>query len=449
MKFVIIGGDAAGMSAASRAKRNRPDLDITVLEKSRDVSYSACGMPYNIADPMRDIDDLVVRQAEVFRQKQGINLLTGHEATAIDPEQRRVSGITDSGESFEVSYDRLLFATGARPILPDLPGIDSFGVFTLKNLTHGRAIKNYIHKYTVKKVIIIGMGYIALEMCESLLARGIKVDMIKPNSTFLPWMNPVLAEQVKKEVESKGITVMAGHKINKIERTGGRLIVQSENVVLMGDMILAAVGITPNSEIAAKAGIALGPGKAIAVDTNMRTSCKDILAAGDCADAIHVVTGNKAWIPLALRANRAGWAVADNVCGKTVSLSGITGTAIFRVFDMEVARTGLNEDEAKSAGFDPASVTIKTRSRAHGHSGFGTIWVYMVADRPSGRLLGVQMVGSEGVAHRINAPAVALLAKMKVNQYGQSDLAYAPPFGPVWDPTLTAANQLIKILQKK
>jgi NADPH-dependent 2,4-dienoyl-CoA reductase/sulfur reductase-like enzyme len=449
MKFVIIGADAAGMSAASRAKRNRPDLDITVLEKSQDVSYSACGMPYNIADPMRDIDDLVVRQAEVFRRKQGINLLTGHEVTAVDPGQQRVSGITDSGESFEVSYDRLLFATGARPILPDLPGIDSFGVFTLKNLAHGRAIKNYIHKYTVKKVIIIGMGYIALEMCESLLARGIKVDMIKPNSTFLPWMNPMLAEQVKKEVESKGITVMAGHKINKIERTGGRLIVQSENVVLMGDMILAAVGITPNSEIAAKAGIALGPGKAIAVDANMRTSCKDIFAAGDCADTIHIVTDNKAWIPLALRANRSGWAVADNVCGKTVSLSGVTGTAIFRVFDMEVARTGLNEAEAKTAGFDPASVTIKTRSRAHGHSGFGTIWVYMVADRSSRRLLGVQMVGSEGVAHRINAPAVALLAKMKVNQYGQSDLAYAPPFGPVWDPTLTAANQLIKILQKR
>jgi len=446
MKFVIIGADAAGMSAASRAKRNRPDLDITVLEKSQDVSYSACGMPYNIADPTRDIDDLVVRRAEVFRQKQGINLLTGHKVTAIDPEQQRVSGITGSGESFEFSYDRLLFATGARPILPDLPGIDSFGVFTLKNLEHGRRIKNYIHKYAVKKVIIIGMGYIALEMCESLLAREIKVDMIKPNPTFLPWMNPELAEQVKKEVESKGITVMAGHKINKIERTGGRIIVQSENVVLMGDMILVAVGITPNSEIAAKAGIALGPGKAIAVDANMRTSCENVFAAGDCADAIHVVTDNKAWIPLALRANRAGWAVADNICGEMVSLSGVAGTAVFRVFDMEVARTGLNEDEAKTAGFDPATVTVKTRSRAHGHSGFGTIWVHMVADRPSGRLLGVQMVGSEGVAHRINAPAVALLAKMKVNQYCQSDLAYAPPFGPVWDPTLTAANQLIKIL---
>jgi NADPH-dependent 2,4-dienoyl-CoA reductase/sulfur reductase-like enzyme len=448
MKFVVIGADAAGMSAASKAKRNRPDLDIIVLEKSQDVSYSACGMPYNIADPSQDIDNLVVRRAEVFRQKQGINLLTGHEVTAIDPVQQRVSGIIDSGESFEFSYDRLLIATGARPILPDLPGIDSFGVFTLKNLEHGRRIKNHIHKYGVKKAIIIGMGYIALEMCESLYVRGIKVDMIKPNPTFLPWMSPELAEQVKKEVESKGITVMTGHKINKIERTGGRLIVQSENAALMGDMVLAAVGITPNSEIAAKAGIALGPGKAIAVDANMRTSSENIFAAGDCADAIHVVTDNKAWIPLALRANRAGWAVADNVCGKIVNLSGVTGTAVFRVFDMEVARTGLNEDEAKTAGFDPVSVTIKTRSRAHGHSDFGTIWVYMVADRTSGRLLGVQMVGSEGVAHRINAPAVALLAKMKVNQYGQSDLAYAPPFGPVWDPTLTAANQLIKIINK-
>ena len=449
MKFVIIGADAAGMSAASRAKRHQPELEVVVLEKTRDVSYSACGMPYNIAEPDSDIDDLVVRTAEVFRQKQGINLLTGYEVTAIDPTSQRVSGITSSKESFEISYDRLLIATGARPILPDLPGIDSFGVFTLKNLEHGRAIKDYIHKCAVKKVIIIGMGYIALEMCESLHTRGIKVDMIKPNPIFLPWMNPELAEQVKAVVESKGITMMAGHKINKIERTGGRLIVRSEDVALVGDMLLVATGIRPNSEIAANAGIALGPGKAISVDTHMRTNVKDIFAAGDCADAIHMVTGSKVWIPLALRANRAGWAVADNVCQKMVSLPGVVGTAVFRVFDMQVARTGLNEDEAKAAGFDPATVTIKTRSRAHGHSGLGTIWVHMVGDRTSGRLLGVQMVGSEGVAHRINAPAVALMAKMNIHQYCQSDLAYAPPFGPLWDPTLVAANQLIKILGKK
>ncbi len=446
MKFVIIGADAAGMSAASRAKRNRPEMEITVLEKTQDVSYSACGMPYNIADPKRDIEDLVVRHADVFRQKQGINLLTGHCVTAIDPDGKRVSGLTAAGESFEYPYDKLLIATGARPILPDIPGINLPGVMALKNLEQGRAIKNYINDNAVKKVIIMGMGYIALEMCEALCALGIKVDMVKPNPAFLPWLAPQLADVVKSEVESKGVTVMTGHRIEKIEKTGNRLIAQSDAAALMGDMILVAVGVTPNSEIAAKAGIALGPGKSIAVDYNLRTNREHIFAAGDCADAVHMVASEKTWIPLALRANRAGWAVADNVCENPVSLPGVAGTAVFRVFDLEVARTGLNEDEARNFGFDPVSVTVKSRSRAHAHPGSATIWVHMVADRESKRLLGVQMVGMEGVAHRINAPAVALLARMRVDHYAQSDLAYAPPFGPVWDPTLTAANQLIKLL---
>ena len=211
-------------------------------------------------------------------------------------------------------------------------------------------------------------------------------------------------------------------------------------------MVLVAIGIHPNSELAKNAGMTLGPGGAIAVDRRLQTSDDAVYAAGDCADAIHVVTGEKTWIPLALRANRAGWAVADNVCGKTAELDGVAGTAVFKVFDLEVARSGLTEKEASRAGFDAVTVTIKSRSRAHAHPGSQTIWVHLVGDRQSGRLLGAQMVGPEGVAHRINAVAVALHAKMSVATFAQTDLAYAPPFGPVWDPMLTAANQLLKNL---
>ena len=446
MRIVIIGGDAAGMSAASRAKRTNPDLEITVLEQTGDVSYSACGMPYNIADAEREIDDLVVRAAHVFREKQGINLLTGHQARTIDSTDCTVAGVTSEGAPFNVPYDRLLIATGASPVLPRLPGIDAEGVMALKTLEQGRQIKGHLHAQAVDKVVIIGMGYIALEMCEALRARNIAVVMIKPRPAFLPWMPPDMARIVQDEVASQGVELFLGQSVKAIESTDRVLKVTCSDRVMEGGMVLVAAGVKPNSRIAQSAGIDLSINDSIAVDERLQTTVPNIYAAGDCADAVHVVTGQKTWIPLALRANRAGWAVADNVCGIAKKLPGIAGTAVFKVFDLQVARTGLNVKEASEAGFDPAGITIKSRSRAHAHPGADTIWVHMVGDRKTGRLLGAQMVGREGVAHRINAPAVALLANMSVEQFSQSDLAYAPPFGPVWDPLLTAANQLLKQL---
>jgi len=444
MKFVVIGGDAAGMSAASRAKRNNPDLDVTVLEKTMDVSYSACGMPYNIADPERKIEDLVVRQAHVFREKQDINLLTGHCVESIDTANMTVSGTSLHGNTFKFLYDKLLIATGGSPIIPDVEGFDLPGVMALKSLDDGRKIKAYIQFNNVKKVVIIGMGYIALEMCETLRARSIDVDMVKPRTVFLPWMEKELADVVKKEVELNNVNIYLEHQVEKIEGRDRKLHVICSDLSLETDMVLVAIGIKPNSELAARAGLDLGIKNAIAVNKKLQTSNKNIYAAGDCTDAYHVVTGEKAWIPLALRANRAGWAVADNICGKDAKLSGVAGTAVFKVFDLEVARTGLTVGEAKKFGFEPVKVVIKSRSRAHAHPGASTIHVQMVGDTKTGRLLGTQMVGKEGVAHRINAVAVALHNQMTVKDYCQTDLAYAPPFGPTWDPTLTAANQLLK-----
>jgi len=444
MKFVVIGGDAAGMSAASRAKRNNPDLDVIVLEKTVDVSYSACGMPYNIADSNREIDDLVVRRANVFREKQGINLLTGHCVESIDPVKRTVSGTSLQGKGFQFSYDKLLIATGGSPIIPDLSGFDLPGVMVLKSLDDGRKIKAYIKANTVKKAVIIGMGYIGLEMCEALRARSIEVDMVKPGPVLLPWMEKEMSDVVNKEVESNKVKLHPGHKMEKIEAESRHLKVICSDLILEADMVLVAIGIKPNSELASEAGLDLGVSNAIAVDRKLKTSDQNIYAAGDCADAYHVVSGKKTWIPLALRANRAGWAVADNICGKEVELQGVAGTAVFKVFDLEVARTGLTMEEAVDSGFEPAKVIIKTRSRAHAHPSASIIHVQMIGDKKSRRLLGSQMIGKEGVAHRINAIAVALHCRMSAEEYCQTDLAYAPPFGPVWDPTLTAANQLLK-----
>jgi NADPH-dependent 2,4-dienoyl-CoA reductase/sulfur reductase-like enzyme len=444
MHFVIIGADAAGMSAASRARRTLLDMEITVLEKTADVSYSACGMPYNIADQDRKIEELVVRQARTFREKQAINLLTGHCAEQIDTATKTVSGTDAQGTEFSVTYDKLLIASGASPVIPDLPGFDLPGVMPLKTLEHGRQIKAFIKKHSAQKAVIIGMGYIALEMCEALRKLGITVDMVKPRPVLLPWMPMEMSDIVKNEIISRGAALFAGHAVQKIEPSGDNLKVVCKDLSLEADLVIVAIGVTPNSQIAGEAGLTLGPEKAIAVDRALQTANPHIFAAGDCADAVHVVSNQKTWIPLALRANRAGWAVADNVCGKKTLLDGIAGTAVFKVFDLQVARTGLTASEASKSGFTPVDILVTTRSRAHAHPGSTPIKVHMVGDKPSGRLLGVQMIGREGVAHRINGPAVALHAKMTVEQFSQTDLAYAPPFGPTWDPMLTAANQLLK-----
>jgi NADPH-dependent 2,4-dienoyl-CoA reductase/sulfur reductase-like enzyme len=447
MRFVVIGGDAAGMSAASRAKRNEPDIDVVVLEQTRDVSYSACGMPYAIADGRRQLDELVVRRAEVFRQKQGIDLRTGHRVEAIDPQAKQIGGTTLEGRRFELAFDKLLIATGASARRPEIAGADLNGVMALKSLEDGRAIQALLAGKSARRAVILGMGYIALEMCEALRARGLAVDMIKPGPVLLPWLHADLAAIVRQELEANEVRLHMGRKLQKIESVeSNRLKVVSEGAELDCELVLVATGVAPNSGLAEKAGLQLGPQRSIHVDKTLATSCQDIYAAGDCADAVHVVTGRDVWIPLALRANRAGWAAADNVTGRPVELPGVAGTAVFKVFDLQVARTGLNVSEAREAGFDPVETVIQSRSRAHAHPGASTIHVQMAADRHTGKLLGAQIVGREGAAHRINAPAVALHAGMTVADFIQCDLAYAPPFSPVWDPLLTAANQLSKAL---
>ena len=403
-------------------------------------------MPYNIADPGRDIDELVVREAHVFREKQGIDLRTEHRVEVIDPSAKWVKGKNQGGKVFQLPYDKLLIATGASPILPDLPGFDLPGVLALKTLQDGRRIKQFIHEQNVNKAIIIGMGYIALEMCEALHTRNIGVEMVKPGPVLLPWMNGELARMVRQEVEANGIKMHLGHEVKKIEKKDEGLRVICSDLELEGQLVLVATGIKPNSQLAEEAGLELGPKNAIAVDRNLLTSDQDIYAAGDCADAFHVVTEQKTWIPLALRANRAGWAVADNVMGRKAELHGVAGTAAFKVLGIEVARTGLCVAEAEKFGFDPAEMVIQSTTRGHRYPGASPIGAQMVADRKSGRLLGAQLVGRDGAAHRINAAAVALHARFTVEQFSESDLAYAPPFGPTWDPLLTAANQLLKAM---
>ena len=389
---------------------------------------------------------MVVRKVAVFREKQGINLLTGHPVTHIDRAAKVVAGTTLEGKPFEAAYDKLLIATGAAPILPAIPGIEHPGVMVLKTLADGRHIKQYLNRRTVASTVIIGMGYIALEMCETLRTLGLEVAMVKPGPRFLPWLKEELAEVVAEEIKANGAAFYPGHRIARIENKSERLQVACEDLTLEADMVLMATGVYPNSEIAAAAGIELGPKKSIAVDRRLMTSDPHVYAAGDCADAYHVVTGQKTWIPLALRANRSGWAVADNVGGRNVELPGVVGTAVFKIFDLQVARTGLSRAEALATGFEPMEVTIKTRSRAHAHPGASTIhvtWSATGQNRPAaGR--------PDGGARRGGPP----------DQWPGGGASCADDGGPVqpirpvicpafrtdMGPMLTAANQLLKKL---
>ncbi|MFP4213605.1 MAG: FAD-dependent oxidoreductase [Desulfohalobiaceae bacterium] len=393
------------------------------------------------------MQELVVRPAQVFREKLGLDLRLEHEATRIDPQAKQVSGLEHNNSEFTVSYDKLLLATGADAIRPDIPGIEQEGVFVLKHLEHGRRILEYLDSRQPKQAVLLGMGYVALEMAEALRARNIRVSMLKPRPEILPWLHPELSRMVQQELEDNGVELYPGYRplqIQPLEQ--GLHLTCSPELSLDADLVLAAVGIAPNSDLAADAGLELGPNTAIAVDERMQTSDPNIFAAGDCADALHVLSGQRTWIPLALRANRSGRAAAVNILGGDARLTGVAGSAMFKTFGLEVARTGLSQKEAEQAGFTPVSMQIETPSRGHGYPGAGKLRVCLLAEQNSGRLLGGQITGQEGAAHRINTLAVALHNQMTVQDFAQCDLAYAPPFGPAWDPMLTAANQLLKKL---
>jgi CoA-dependent NAD(P)H sulfur oxidoreductase len=257
VRFVIIGGDAAGMSAASRARRNDPELEVVVLEQGRDVSYSACNIPYNIGDPTREIEDLVVRSAATFRKKLGIDLRTEHRVERIDRGTRTVIGRTGDGSEFSLAYDQLLIATGAEPVWPQFAGMDLDGVFVVKNLEHGRQIKHYLRSRQAERAVIIGMGYIALEMTEILAGLGLKVDLIKPRAGLLPWLDPNLAQPVRDLLVAKGVGLHDGHQIDRIVATGPYPTVISGTLELPADLVIAAIGVTPNAHLAEDAGLEL------------------------------------------------------------------------------------------------------------------------------------------------------------------------------------------------
>jgi NADPH-dependent 2,4-dienoyl-CoA reductase/sulfur reductase-like enzyme len=439
--FVVIGGDAAGMSAASKAKREQPERDVVVFERGEWVSYAACGMPYFVKGDVAEIDDLVTVIPEQFREERDIDLRTGHEVVDIDPEQRVVT-VEANGERYEQSYDSALIGTGTRAITPPFDGMDLDGVFTMHSLDEAGAIDSYIERHDPETAAIVGGGYVGIEMAEALAARGIEVHLYEMLEHVLQPFGTAVAEEIEAHLESRGVHL---HLDTDVSGFAGETRVERVSTgeePLAAGLAIVGVGVAPNTDLAERADIELGPTGAIATDEYGQTSVEQIYAAGDCAERHHVVTGEPAHVPLALTANRAGRAIGETVTGSPTPVGPTAGTAIVKAFEYGASRTGLvDEQRARDAGFDPVSVTISTESRAHYYPDGSELTVTLLADRDSGRLLGGSLVGREGVK-RIDTVATALQAGLTVTQLQNADLAYAPPFSPVWDPVLTAAKVL-------
>ena len=448
MRIVVIGGVAAGMSAASQAKRRRPDAEVVVLERGPYVSYGACGMPYNIADPDRAIEDLVVITPERFRDERGIDVRTGHEALAIDTAARVVRARDVAvGREYELAYDALVIATGASASQPPIPGIELPGVFLLRELTDGAMIKQFIAERSPRRAVLIGAGYIGVEMAEALRGRGLAVTMLERLDQVVPGFEPALAKVVEGELAGNGVRVETGIGVRAIDLAeAGGLVVRTDRGDFAAEIVLVSTGVRPNVALAKAAGIGLGATGAIAVDDRQRASALGVFAAGDCAEAVNLVTGRASWVPLGTTANKQGKVAGANAAGADERFGGIVGTAAFKVFGIEVGRTGLGGGDLARMELDAVTAVSTHSSRGHRHPGGTAVTTALVVERATGRLLGAQMAG-EGAAKRIDVLAAALHARMTVEQVEGLDLSYAPPFAPVYDPVLVAASVARKQLR--
>lgn len=450
-RLVVIGGVAAGMSAASRARRLKPDMEIVVFEKSGFVSYGSCGLPYFVSDIIKSPENLVVYDAKFFKEKRNIDVFVHHEVLKIFPAKRSILVKNlENGREFEVNYDKLVIATGARAVKPNIKGIELKGIYTIRFLEDGIAIKNFIRENSPKKALIIGAGYIGMEMAESLVSLGLDVTIVEQMPNILGNMDDEINEIVEQELARNGVKLLKSVSVNEFSGEDGyvKRAMLSNGQSIDVDLVIVGAGIKPNSEIAREAGVELGRSGAIAVNQKMETNVQGIYSAGDCAEAFHLVLNRPVYIPLGTTANKQGKVAGENAAGGNAIFKGIVGTAVFKVFELEVARTGISEKQAKSEGFDYISTVIEHGSRAHYYPGGSKIRVKLIADKKTGRLLGAEMVGRDGVAKRIDVFATALHARLTVDEIGHLDLSYAPPFAPVWDPILIAANDLEKKIKK-
>ncbi|MET8942561.1 FAD-dependent oxidoreductase [Streptomyces sp. NPDC004542] len=447
-RLVVIGGDAAGMSAASQARRLRgpEELEIVAFERGHFASFSACGIPYWVGGAVPERDQLIARTPEEHRAR-AIDLRMRTEVVEIDVAGQRVRARdVDSGAESWTSYDKLVIATGARPVRPDMPGVDAPGVHGVQTLDDGQALLDTLAgtRGRGRRAVVVGAGYIGVEMAEALIDRGFEVTVVNRGAEPMSTLDPDMGRLVHRAMEGLGITMVNGAEVTKL-LTGddGRIrAVATQAAEHPADVVVLGIGVRPETTLARAAGLPLGARGGLLTDLSMRVRGQEnIWAGGDCVEVLNLVSGREQYVPLGTHANKHGQVIGTNAGGGYATFPGVVGTAVSKVCDLEIARTGLREKDARRAGLRFETVTVESTSRAGYYPGASPMTVKMIAEHRTGRLLGVQIVGREGAGKRVDVAAVALTAGMTVEQMTSLDLGYAPPFSPVWDPVLVAARK--------
>ena len=447
MKLVVIGGTAAGLSAASKARRLDPNMEIIVYEASGYVSYGACGLPYLVGGCIPDANDLISLSPQQLREQRNIPTFIHHRVKKIDRDQKKVEVCNlDNGQVFQQDYDKLVIATGAKPVIPPIPGIEGAGVYTLRTVEDGLRLRGRVAEKT-NRAVIIGGGFIGLELAEQLTLAGIEVHIVEAMPRLLPMLPAQYAETVAKELTNHGVSLHLGTSVSAILRNSDGQIsgVQCANSMkLPTDFVVLSVGVRPVSDLAKECGLMIGTKGGILVNAEQQTSDADIWACGDCVEMRHLITGKPCYFPLGTTANKQGRVAGENVAGGQAEFPGVLGSQVTKVFDLYLSSTGLSIEQAQQEGYSATSVSIKKTDRASYYPGGEENQLTLVFRKDSGRLLGAQGIGGGSIAGRINLLACAITSGMDVFQLNELDLVYSPSVAPVYDPILIAASQAIK-----
>ncbi len=454
MKILIVGGVAAGLKAAATARRRDPAAEITVIEKGKLISYGACGLPYYVAGDVQDINQLMttpagaVRNPEFFNKVKAVTVLTETLATGIDRAAREVT-VKDiaSGEEKRLPYDKLVIATGAVPVKPPLPGIELANVYQLWHPDDARAVRAGLERGKFANAVIIGAGLVGLEMAEALKMWDVNVTVIEMKEQIFPaFLDEEIAGAVAKYAREQGLTVLTGEKVERFNGDGAVQEVVTDKRTIPADLVILAIGVRPNVELARNAGLAIGPTGAIAVDDNMRTSDPAIFAGGDCVETTNIISGEKMFAPMGSTANKQGRVIGDNLFGGGEKFRGVLGTVVVKVLDMNVGKTGLTERDAKRLGYEYVTAMVGGHDRPHYMPGAKLITVKLIAEAATGRVLGAQAFGEGEVAKRIDVVATAITLGGTINDLIDIDLAYAPPYNSPIDNVAVAAQAVLNKL---